>query len=481
VSEQEIHKEFVKQNTKVKFDYAVLKEDDIKKGLHPTEGELKAYYESHKASYANSIPEKRKIKYAVVDTAKVEANVPVTQDDLRAYYQQHRDQYHVPEQLKVSHIWIKMPLPGDNGQVDQKKVAEAQGRADDISKQLKNGAKFEDLAKKYSEDSGSANVGGSLGWIGKGQMTPEFEKAAYALSKGQTSDVVKSADGFHIIRLDDKQDAHTKSLDEVKGDIEPIVKHQKAQQMAQQKAEQLLKQAQSQGLDAAAAAQSIPEINSDFFSRKDMLPGLGPSPQFMDAVFSAQEKSPPDVAQASQGIVVYQLMGIKPAATPSFEENRSRVEEEFKSERSRTLLTQKAQELSDRAKAEHDLKRAAKELGATMKTSDLVLPDAQVPDVGSMSGQASVAFTMKPGEISGPVNSGADAAVLQLIESQPPSESDYAAKRDQIRDQLLQAKQQERFGLFVSNLLDEMTKSGKIKRNEEELKALSRTGTESGM
>ena len=481
VSDQEIHKEFVKQNTKVKFDYAVLKEDDIKKGLHPTEPELKAYYESHKSSYANSIPEKRKIKYAVVDTAKVEANIPVTQDDLRSYYQQHRDQYHVPEQVKVSHIWIKMPLPGDNGQVDQKKVAEAQGRADDILKQLKSGAKFDDLAKKYSEDSGSANVGGSLGWVGKGQMTPEFEKAAYSLSKGQISDVVKSADGFHIIRLDDKQEAHTKSLEEVRADIEPIVKHQKAQQMAQQKAEALLKQAQAQGLDAAAAAQSTPVITSDFFSRKDMLPGLGPSSQFMDAVFSAQEKTPPDVAQASQGIVVYQLLAIKPAATPTFEEIRSRVEDEFKNDRSRTLLTQKAQELSDRAKAEHDLKRAAKELGASMKTSDQVLPDAQVPDVGSMSGQASVAFTMKPGEISGPINSGSDAAVLQLIESQPPSEAEYAAKRDQIRDQLLQAKQQERFGLFVSNLLDEMTKSGKIKRNEEELKALSRTGTESGM
>jgi peptidyl-prolyl cis-trans isomerase D len=481
VTDDEIHKEFVKQNTKVKFDYAVLKQDDIKKGLHPTEQELKAYYESHKASYANSIPEKRKIKYAVVDANKIEANVQVTQDDLRAYYQQHRDEYHAPDQIKVSHIWIKMPLPDDKGQIDQKKVAEAQGRADDILKQLKSGAKFDDLAKKYSEDPGSANVGGSLGWVGKGQMTPEFEKAAYALSKGQISDVVKSTDGFHIIRLDDKQEAHTKSLDEVKSQIEPIVKHQKAQQLAQQKAEELLKQAQSQGLDAAAAAQNVPVITSDFFARKDMLPGIGPSPQFMDAVFSAQEKAPPDVAQASQGIVVFQLIGIKPAATPTFDEIRSKVEDEFKNERSRNLLSQKVQELSDRAKAEHDLKRAARELGATMKTSDLVLPDAQVPDIGAMSGQASVAFTMKPGEISGPINDGSDAAVLQLLESQPPSEAEYAAKRDQIRDQLLQSKQQERFGLFVSNLLDEMTKSGKIKRNEEELKALSRPSTESGM
>jgi peptidyl-prolyl cis-trans isomerase D len=116
-----------------------------------------------------------------------------------------------------------------------------------------------------------------------------------------------------------------------------------------------------------------------------------------------------------------------------------------------------------------------------VKTSDLVLPDGQVPEVGSMSGPASVVFTMKPGEISSPINNGGSASVLQLVESQPPSEADFAAKRDQIRDSLMQAKQQERFSLFVSNLLDEMTKSGKIKRNEEEMKALSRTGSESGM
>ncbi|MGB8060652.1 MAG: peptidyl-prolyl cis-trans isomerase [Candidatus Sulfotelmatobacter sp.] len=480
VSDAQIHEEFVKQNAKVKFDYAYLKQDDLKKGLHPTDEELKAYYESHKASYANSIPEKRKVKYAVIDLAKAEADVQVTQDDLRAYYDNHRDQYRVPEQVKVSHILIKTPLPGPDGKVDEKGVAEAQQRAADLLKQIKNGAKLEDLAKKYSEDPGSAKQGGSLGWIGRGQTVPEFEKVAFSLPKGQISDLVKSSYGFHIIRVDDKQDAHTKPLDEVKSEIEPILKHQKAQQMAQKKAETLLAQARTQGLDAAAV-QGVPVITSDFFSRHDTLPGLGQSPQFMDAVFSAEEKSPPDVASTSEGIAVFQLLAVKPPATPTFEEIRSRVEDEFKNERSNILLTQKVQELSDRAKAEHDLKRAAKELGATMKTSDLVLPDGQVPDVGSMSGQASVAFTMKPGEISGPINNGGNAAVLQLVESQPPSEADFAAKRDQIRDSLLQVKQQERFSLFVSNLLDEMTRSGKIKRNEEELKALGRTGSESGM
>jgi len=481
VSDAEIHEQFVKQNTKVKFDYAVLKQDDIKKGLHPTNEELKAFYDSHKTNYTNSVPEKRQVKYAVIDINKAEAGIQVTPDDLRKYYDDHRDQYRMPEQVKVSHILIKTPLPGPDGKVDEKGVAEAQRRAEDLLKQLKSGAKLEDLAKKYSEDPGSAKQGGSLGWIGKGQTVPEFEKTAFSLPKGQISDLVKSSYGFHIIRVDDKQDAHMKSLDEVKGDIEPTLKHLKAQQAAQSKADNLMKQARTQSLDAAAAAQSVPVITSDFFSRKDMLQGLGPAPQFMDAVFAAQEKSPPDISAASQGIVVFQLLAIKPAATPSFEEIKTRVEDEFKNERSNVLLSQKIHELSDRAKAEHDLKRAAKELGATLKTSDLVLPDGQVPDVGSMSGQASVAFTMKPGEISGPINNGSDASVLQMVENQPPSEADFAAKRDQIRDSLMQGKQQERFGLFVSNVVDEMTKSGKIKRNEEELKTLSRSGSETGM
>lgn len=481
VSEAEIHEQFIKQNSKVKFDYAILKQDDLRKGLHPTNEELKAFYESHKASYANSIPEKRKVKYAVIETGKAAADVQVTPDDLRAYYDQHRDQYRLPEQVKVSHILIKTPLPGPDGKVDEKGVAEAQRRAEDLLKQLKGGAKLEDLAKKYSEDPGSAKEGGSLGWIGKGQTVPEFEKTAFSLPKGQISDLVKSSYGFHIIRVDDKQEAHVKTLDEVKAEIEPVLKHQKGQQIAERKADTLLKQARAQGLDAAAASQGVSVITSDFFSRKDMLPGLGPAPQFMDAVFSAAENSPPDVAPASQGIVVFQLTGVKPAATPTFEEIRSRVEEEFKNERSSTLLSQKIQELSDRAKAEHDLKRAAKELGASVKTSDFVLPDGQVPDVGSMSGQAAVAFTMKPGEISGPINSGANAVVLSVLEKQQPSEADFAAKRDQIRDQVLLGKQQERFGLFVSSLVDEMTRSGKIKRNEEEIKALSRTANEQGM
>src|SRR6202042_967499 len=135
--------------------------------------------------------------------------------------------------------------------VDEKGVAEAQHRAEDLLKQVKSGANFEDLAKKYSEDPGSAKQGGSLGWIGRGQTVPEFEKAAFSLPKGQMSDLVKSSYGFHIIRVDDKQEAHVRTLDEVKPEIEPVLKQQKAQQIAQKDAEALLNKAKTEGLDAA--------------------------------------------------------------------------------------------------------------------------------------------------------------------------------------------------------------------------------------
>jgi peptidyl-prolyl cis-trans isomerase D len=481
VSEAAIRQEFDKQNTKVKFEYAVLKQDDIKKGLHPTTEELKAFYDSHQKNYANSVPEKRKVKYAMIDLSKIENGVQVTHDELSSYYNQHRDQYRVAEQAKVSHILIKAPLPGPDGKVDGKGVAEAQRRAEDLLKQLKAGAKFEELAKKYSEDPGSAKEGGSLGWIGKGRTVPEFEKAAFSLPIGQMSDLVKSSYGFHIIRVDDRQDAHMKTLEEVRDQIEPILKQQKAQQIAQRQAEELLQQAKTQGLDAAASAKGVPEVTSDFFSRKDMVPGLGPSPQFMDAVFTTAEKSPPEMAPTSQGFAVFDLLAVKPQSTPTFEEIRSRVEEEFKNERSNVLLSQKTQELSDRAETEHDLKKAAKELGATVKNSEFVAPDGQVPDIGSMTGQAAAAFSMKPGDISGPINSGANGVVIAVTDVQAPSEADFAAKRDQIRDSLLQSKEQELFALFVTNLRDQMEKSGKIKINQEEMKTLTQTRSESGI
>ncbi len=475
VNDSEVRQEFDKRNTKIKFQYAVITEADLRKGIHPTESELKTFYERNKATYNNSIPEKRKLSYVVIDSSRIASNTQVSQDDLQSYYNQHRDEYRLPEQVNVRHILIKSPSAGPDGKVDQKADDAAKAKAEDIFKQLKAGGNFADLAKKYSEDPGSAKNGGSLGWIGRGRAVAEFEKTAFSLPKGGTSDVVKSSSGYHIIHVDDKQDAHVKSLEEVKPQIEAVVRQQKASRAAESEANAFVTRARTNGLDKAAAAKGLSVTNTDFVSRTDALPGIGNSPQFMEAVFVQTAKSPPDMFQVPQGYVIYQVLDVKPPATPTFDEIRSRVEEEFKNQRANELLSQKTQELSDRAKAAHDLKKAAKELGATVKTSDLVDPNAQVPDLGSMSGPASVAFSLKSGEISGPINSGANGAVLQVQEKQQPPDTDFTAKKDEVRDSLLQQKENELFVMFVTSLRQQLEKSGKIKINQEEMKGLTRT------
>lgn len=481
VTNAEVRQQFEKQNTKVKFDYAVIKKDDVLKTIHPAEAELKAYYDRNKQTYVNSIPEKRQLKYVVFDNTKMLAQTQVSQQELEAYYDQHRDEYRVPEQVEVRQILIKKPLPGNDGNVDQKAVEVARAKADEALKQLKAGGNFADLAKKYSEDTGTAKNGGSLGWI-KPDAFPaqQVSKAVASLAKGATSEVIDAGYAFVILHVDDKQEARVKTLDEVKAQIEPLIKQQKAGQAAQRESDQLLTEARSTSLEKAAAAKGLQVITTDFVTSKDVLPGIGNDPQFMNAVFSQTANAPPDQAQLHQGFAIYQVTAIKPPTTPTFEEIRGRVEQEFKNERAAQLLTQKTQELADRAKSAHDLRKAAKEAGAEFKTSDFVLPDGQVPDVGSMTGPAAVAFTLKPGEISGPINSGNTGVVLSVVERQAPTEQDFAAKKDQIRDSLMQSKQNELFGLFVENLRNQMEKSGKVKINQKEYEALTKPRTDEG-
>jgi peptidyl-prolyl cis-trans isomerase D len=244
----------------------------------------------------------------------------------------------------------------------------------------------------------------------------------------------------------------------------------------------VLSEARSKGLDKAAAARGLNLVSTDFVGHGDPLPGIGTSADFTAAAFAAREKSPPDMVGTQTGYVIYDVQAIQPPSTPTFDQIRARVEEQFKNERASVLLTQKTQELSDRARAGHDLKKAAKALGATVKTSDLVLPTGQVPDLGSLTGgDAAVAFTMKKGEISGPLRAGTNGAVLQIVERQEPTAQEVAAGKDQTRDGLVQNKRAQAFNMFAANLRQQMEKSGKIKINETELKSLTGRANEGGL
>lgn len=475
VSKKDIEQEFKAQNTKIKFDYAVLTLDDVTRQVKATDADLKTYYDNHKQNYVNAIPEKRTVKYVVIDTARVAGQVPVSPADLQAYYRDHQDQYRIPEQVNVRHILIKTPLPGPDGKTDDNAVKAAKQKADGLLAQLKSGGNFAELAKKNSDDPGSAEKGGDLGWINRGQTVPEFEKSAFSLKKGEISGLIQSTYGFHIIQLMDKHDAHLKTLDEVKADIEPVVRQEKSATAIDNLTNTVLTQAKAQGLEKAAQARGLEVITSNPITKTDTLPGIGTAPQMADAVFNAGLNGSPESVQTPQGFAIFQVIDVKSPQTPTFDEIRARVESEYKADRAQALLNQKANELSQNAKSSHDLKKAAKDVGAEYKTSELVTPSSQVPDMGRVSESASVAFTMNKGDISGPLQVARGRAVLMIVDRQEPAADEIAKGSEQTRQSLLSQKREQAFALFAAGLRQRLEKDGKIRMNKEEMARLTTT------
>ena len=185
------------------------------------------------------------------------------------------------------------------------------------------------------------------------------------------------------------------------------------------------------------------------------------------------KNDPPGTAATSQGYAIYQVTEIQPPQTPAFEQIKAQVEQQFKEQRAQALLAQRTQELSDRAHADHDLKKAAKELGAALKTSDLVDGNAQVPEIGPMNGAAAVVFSMKAGEISGPLEGGPNGVVLNVLEVQKPSPEEMKQNWDKAKETLLDQKRTDFEGLYVQGLRDQLEKEGKIKINKAEMERLS--------
>ncbi|HYG99868.1 MAG TPA: peptidyl-prolyl cis-trans isomerase [Terriglobales bacterium] len=478
VSEQDLLQEYNRRNTKVKFEYAVLTYDDILKQIKPTDAELRAYFEKNKELYKNAVPEKRKAEYVVIDTAKVKDKVQVTPEDVKRYYSQRQDQYRVPEEVNLRQILIRTPA-GADGKVDSKGIDAARAKAQEVLSKLKAGGNFAELAKKYSEDTATAKSGGEVGWVRRGQTMPEIDKAAFSLNKGQTSDIIQTSLGLFIIQVADKHAAGLKPLEEVRPQIEPIIAQEKASREAEILSNGVQTQARTAGMQAAAQKYGLELVSTGLFTTSDSLPGVGTAPELMQAMFQSRENSPAETVKIPDGYAVFRVTAVQPPSAPTFEEIKARVESDFKNERAGAMLAEKTQQLADRAHAEHNLKTAAKEVGATVKTSESVTSQSQVPDIGSMSGPGSVAFTLKPGEISGPVQAGRNGVVISLLEKQEPPSAEFAKEKDQVREQVLAQKRSEMMELFASSLRERMEKEGKIRIYKNELDRITaRGGTE---
>ncbi len=458
VSDNAVRAQYLQSGTKVKFDYAVISGSDIKATINPSDSDLQAFFKANAARYANAIPETRKIAFFNFGTSNLPGGLPTVSDaDAQAYYNAHLDQYKTPEQVKTRHILIAVAKGAD-----AKADAAAKAKAEDVLKQLKAGGSFGDLAKKYSDDPGSKDQGGELPMIATSSLDPAYAQAAMALNPGQTSGLVRSSFGYHIIQTEAKDTAHVKSFAEVKASIVEQLQTQKSAAAAQSYAAQLAAEAQKNGLEKTAAAHNLHVTTTDYVAKDGIIPSLADSTALLTDAFNAAKGAAPQSASTGEGYAIFQVEDIKPAHTPDFAAYKSHILDDYRTQKTPELLNAQLIKLSDLAKKLGDLHKAAAEMKLTVKSSDLVGRDAQVTDIGSLTGAASVVFTMPVGGISGPINEGVNGAVLELTDKQEPSAQDIAQHFDATRETLLNQQRQEAFSVFVDSLMNRYEKAGAI-------------------
>ncbi len=461
VSDNAVREQLRQQGLKVKFDYAVITSADVSKAINPIDSDLEAYFNRNKAKYATAVAETRKIQYVALDAGSLPGGRPqVTDADLQSYYNAHKADYHVDQQVKIRHILIKSPQGAD-----AKTDAAAKAKAQALHDQIVKGGDFAALAKANSDDPGSKDSGGELGYVkANGQMVKPFQDAAMGLKAGQTSDLVRTNFGWHILQAEARDEAHDKTLAEVAPEIRPILEQQKSAAALTNFAQALSSEAGKAGLAQAAAAHNLHVITTDSITSAGPIPGLPEGAQVLQAAFAGKQGAAPAVAQAGAGEdVVFQATDIVPAHAPTFADWKSHVLEDYRAEQVPQLLQGRLTKLAELAKQTGSLRTAATQLGIPVQTSDLVGRDANVPEVGSMAGAASAAFDLPKGGITGGLNSGQSGAVLQVLDKQEPGPEELAKGFTALRDQLVEKKKAELFGVYMGNLLDQYKQKGIIR------------------
>jgi len=461
VTPAEVQAQFRHRNSKAKIDYVLFDPSQFIKDVKATPEALDAFFKKDPARY--KLPEQRQVRYVVIDPDQVRSQINVSDAELREYYAQHLSDYRVPDRVKVAHILFKTTgkSPAEMATIEK--------TAADVLNQVRAGANFGDLAKKYSEDS-TAQAGGELGWLVHGQTVPEFDSMAFSLKPGEVSGLVKTVYGIHILKVEDKETAHLQSFEEVQNSIRADMEKDRiagAQQKLASDLEAQLKANPQQFEDIVRKAGLEPKA-SPLFKFDQPVPDLGKTDAFENLAFQLRLNEVGQPISVPKGEAIIQLVQVVPAHVPSLDEVRAQVEEDYRHEQSIVLAQDKAKDLTERAKTQ-DFDKAAKSMSLTPKESNDFSESEYVEGVGSGT-QLNSAFTLNPGQVSGVISVGTNQVLFKVVSHTPPNEADFAAQRDQIREELLDQKRDLQFEIYRQNLKDQFLRSGKLRLNESGMK-----------
>ena len=441
VTDEDLQREHVRRNETIRVSAISFRADDFREGVEATNEDVAELYQQNAADY--TVPEKRKLRFVLIDVPTLKESFTPSDVDVQSYYDYNIDRYTDPTALRASHILLR---------TEGKDPAEVQTQAEAIVAEARGGADFAELARQYSEDDGTKELGGDLGSIAPGQMVPEFEGAAFALEQGEISDPVSSLFGVHIIKATEKTGGTSQPLDTVRESIVDLLKQEsadaRASALAQAMAAEITTAAE---MDIAARRRGYEPQESGFAAPGEPILGLGFSSEITAQAFQLTQGQVAGPIQTPTGPAFVTVVAIQDPAVPALEEVEARVRDDVIRRKAFTAAQARAAEVATLLQTAEDFTQAAEAEDLEVDTSDSVARGGAVPGVGLNAAVEAVAFSLSAGETSDPVLTGNSAVLLHVHERQEATASDLQATREVLRSEMIAERQNQFFAAYMEN------------------------------
>jgi peptidyl-prolyl cis-trans isomerase D len=431
---------------KIKLQYLVLPAAAYQGKVKVTDEGLAAFFAAHQEEYKTE--PLVKVRYLSFPFAQSDKGADLAAGAVESYYEANQSLYEVPEQRHVRHILIRADETASPDVLAAKRK-----QAEDLLARIKNGEDFATLAKTYSEDS-SASSGGDLGFFGRGQMVPQFEDAAFALLGGETSPVVRTSFGFHLIKLEEMRSAHVKGLDEVRGAIEATLLKNQARDLAYKAATEAYEQIIMAGsMEAYGQKSGVTLAETDFFSRKQPVAAFQGRDQLLGELFKLKKGELSSLMEGTQEFVILFVIDEQMPAVPELPAVRQRVEKDFVAEQASQLAQEDATALLAAGKGGSSLAAEAEKRGLKLMETPF-LSRVEQPPVGVPLAMAAKGFSLTPAN-PWPENILAQPNgfyVFALKEKQAADAAQLAGSEADIRRSVEQEKRLQIMTAWLNNL-----------------------------
>jgi peptidyl-prolyl cis-trans isomerase D len=444
VSDAEVEQAYMARFERVRADWASVESAPLMAQVTVSDADAEAYVKTHEAQFTR--PERRRIEYVLI-APKAFAKV-VPDADAEAYYKEHRAEFERPKRLKTSHILVRVPPTGGS-------EAENKSRAkiEEAIRRARAGEDFGKLAKELSEDTATASQGGDLGFVGKGEMVPQFEDAVFALKKGEISpQPVRTPFGYHAIMVSDVQDSGVQPFRDAAVKIKEKLAAERSERAAQAKADEA-KPALTAAKEFAAEAKKLGVDSKEAtVARGDGLEGTGRDPQLEETLFGLAVGGVSLPVKTSGGFVIARVAESFPAGVPPFAEIKDKAVIALRRDRAGALAEERAKAFTASVGTGDFLAAARRDKLAAGETP--FFSRGEPPkDKETPPGAVLLAALHTPtGGISEPVRTATGFYVVKTVERRAADPQGFDKLRDQMRVQLLEAKRNQAWERWIKSL-----------------------------